>query len=432
MKKITSRLPAVPHKTLFCLLVIGQTFFPASDSFAQSVPARAQKAFERGKIAAKGRNWRLAIKYFTQARKAAPRAPVFLYALGNAHNETRHPVLAAVYFQAYLEAFPKAPNAQRVRQNILEQEVFLDRLVEEIYGEALSTVKRLPKRWARQEARLLILESMARAGELDEAERIGRLNPEGAPKALAALALKIAQARFREKAAVEPGVNPVALFALSVKLSKSEAVSAAKNFNVPWNFICAPGPGCTDRKAVLKRKWKKEQSRREALREAETLIALAFQMKKAGLHGSAYAAVQRGVRLAERSGMPDKFHCERSTWEEELVVTNSVGCEFYGAKGKTHGIGKSKNGIRVGGLSRSRKNFAPKLTPSGKTSWLKVLEKGRAPYPAKFSLDDPVFSQLAALVRNQKKKSIENLPLGLAKLAEKLARARNFLRRESF
>ena len=110
VKKITSRLPAVPHKTLFCLLVIGQTFFPASDSFAQSVPARAQKAFERGKIAAKGRNWRLAIKYFTQARKAAPRAPVFLYALGNAHNETRHPVLAAVYFQAYLEAFPKAPN----------------------------------------------------------------------------------------------------------------------------------------------------------------------------------------------------------------------------------------------------------------------------------------------------------------------------------
>ena len=163
----------------------------------------------------------------------------------------------------------------------------------------------------------MILESMARAGELDEAERIGRLNPEGVPKALAALALKIAQARFREKAAVEPGVNPVAVFALSVKLSKSEAVSAAKNFNVPWNFICAPGPGCTDRKAVLKRKWKKEQSRREALREAETLIALAFQMKKAGLHGSAYAAVQRGVRLAERSGMPDKFHCERSTWEEQ-------------------------------------------------------------------------------------------------------------------
>ena len=332
--------PRIFLQTVFGSLVVAQICWLAPAALAQSVPASAQNAFERGKIAAKQGDWGLALKYFNQAHKAASRVPVFLYALGSAHKETKHPVLAAIYFRAYLEAFPKAPNAERVRRNVLEQEIFIDRLVREIYGEALSTVKRIPRRGARKKHRISILESMARAGELEEVGRIGRLNPEGVPQALAALALKITQARFKEKVAVEPGVNPMELFKLSKKLSESEAVSAAKNFDTPWNkFACVVGDrSCSKRKESMKRKWKEEQRVRGWLREAENWVGLAYQMKKARLHGSAYITAQRALRLAARSGLSRQFSCARTVWDEAVVVDSVNGCIFLTAKGEDRRI----------------------------------------------------------------------------------------------
>jgi hypothetical protein len=100
----------------------GQASAPAV-SPAPLSPA-AQEALNKGIIAAKVPDYPLAIRYFAEARKLAPAAPVIFMNLGIAESKIPGRELRAIaWFGAYLAASPDAPNAAAVNEQIAVLEV---------------------------------------------------------------------------------------------------------------------------------------------------------------------------------------------------------------------------------------------------------------------------------------------------------------------
>ncbi|MBX7173428.1 MAG: hypothetical protein K1X72_20840 [Pyrinomonadaceae bacterium] len=82
------------------------------------LPPSVQDALDKGIIAAKLPDYPLAIKYFEEARKIAPDAPIIYFNLGLAESKIPGRELRAIcWFAAYLTAEPNTPN----RAAILEQ-----------------------------------------------------------------------------------------------------------------------------------------------------------------------------------------------------------------------------------------------------------------------------------------------------------------------
>ncbi|MDP1953635.1 MAG: tetratricopeptide repeat protein [Polaromonas sp.] len=95
----------------------------AQTSDTAPLPPAAQEALDKGIIAARVPDYLLAIRYFDEARKLAPQAPVVFLNMGLA--ESRVPgreLRAMAWFGAYLSAYPDAPNAVAVKEqiNVLE------------------------------------------------------------------------------------------------------------------------------------------------------------------------------------------------------------------------------------------------------------------------------------------------------------------------
>jgi tetratricopeptide (TPR) repeat protein len=83
------------------------------------LPPLAQEAFDKGIIAAKIPDYLLAIRYFQEARKIAPNAPVIYLNLGLAESKIPGRELRAIaWFGAYLAANPTASNAMAVKEQI--------------------------------------------------------------------------------------------------------------------------------------------------------------------------------------------------------------------------------------------------------------------------------------------------------------------------
>ena len=96
----------------------------AQTNAAAPLPSAAQTALDKGIIAAKVPDYPLAIRYFEEARKLAPAAPVVFMNLGIA--ESRMPgreLRALAWFGAYLAAYSDAPNAAAVKEQIAVLEV---------------------------------------------------------------------------------------------------------------------------------------------------------------------------------------------------------------------------------------------------------------------------------------------------------------------
>jgi len=88
-------------------------------AYAQ-LPAGAQDAIDKGVIAAKVPDYLLAVRYFEDARKLAPDAPVVYLNLGLAESRIPGRELRAIaWFGAYLTAYSNAPNASVVKEQIL-------------------------------------------------------------------------------------------------------------------------------------------------------------------------------------------------------------------------------------------------------------------------------------------------------------------------
>ncbi len=83
------------------------------------LPPAAQEAVNKGVIAAKVPDYLLAIRFFEDARKLAPQAPVIFLNLGLAESRIPGRELRAIaWFGAYLAAYPDAPNAAAVKEQI--------------------------------------------------------------------------------------------------------------------------------------------------------------------------------------------------------------------------------------------------------------------------------------------------------------------------
>ena len=91
---------------------------------AAPLPPAAQEALDKGIIAARAPDYPLAIRYFEEARKLAPTAPVVFMNLGIAESKMPSRELRAMaWLGAYLAALPDAPNAAAVKEQIAVLEV---------------------------------------------------------------------------------------------------------------------------------------------------------------------------------------------------------------------------------------------------------------------------------------------------------------------
>ena len=104
---------------LVCLSISLPYAAPAQTIAPAPLPPAAQQALDKGIIAAKVPDYPLAIRFFEEARKLAPQAPVVFLNLGIAESKMPSRELRAIaWFGAYLAALPEAPNAAAVRQQI--------------------------------------------------------------------------------------------------------------------------------------------------------------------------------------------------------------------------------------------------------------------------------------------------------------------------
>lgn len=108
------------------------------------LPIEAQKAFERGLIAADQEAWELAIGYFSEAQKAAERDPGVLYSLGLAHTNAGHELAGAAWLRAYLSAAPQSSNAGVVEKEIVRLEDIAKANTKKIFEAALAASHQTP------------------------------------------------------------------------------------------------------------------------------------------------------------------------------------------------------------------------------------------------------------------------------------------------
>src|ERR1039458_2448018 len=83
------------------------------------LPSEAQEALHKGILAANQQDYLMAIRFFENARKMAPRAPEIYYNLGLAESKIPGRELRAIcWFEAFLAANPNAPNAAAVNDQV--------------------------------------------------------------------------------------------------------------------------------------------------------------------------------------------------------------------------------------------------------------------------------------------------------------------------
>ena len=108
-------------KTFLPCLIVFLLLIPASRA---ELPPDAQAAVNKGLLAAKAQEWKIAIQNFQEARKTAPTAPEIFGYLGLAESKIPGRELRAIaWFEAYLNAAPQADNAAAVRNQIASLEL---------------------------------------------------------------------------------------------------------------------------------------------------------------------------------------------------------------------------------------------------------------------------------------------------------------------
>lgn len=148
-------------------VAVAQTNVPAP------LPPAAEEALNKGIIAAKVPDYLLAIRYFEEARKLAPQAPVVYLNMGLAESKIPGRELRAMaWFGAYLSGYPEAPNAAAVKEQINVLEVRNRSNVSRL----IKTVRDAASQLHDNDAQLhSVAELWARAGDMDSAQRAADL-----------------------------------------------------------------------------------------------------------------------------------------------------------------------------------------------------------------------------------------------------------------
>ena len=132
---------------LVCLSIALPYAAPAQTSASAPLPPAAQQALDKGIIAAKVPDYLLAIRFFEEARKIAPEAPVIYLNLGIAESKIPGRELRAIaWFGAYLAASPDAPNAAAVKEQIAVLDVRHQSTLSRLLETVQKAVSKIPGR----------------------------------------------------------------------------------------------------------------------------------------------------------------------------------------------------------------------------------------------------------------------------------------------
>lgn len=176
-------------------LALSDTACNASAATPAPLPTDAQEAVNKGIIAAKVPDYLLAVRYFQDARKLAPAAPIIYWNLGLAESKLPGRELRAIaWFGAYLAATPNASNAAAVKEQIdmldVKSQSNLSRFIKSVEAAA----SQLPSGYDRDHSLGSVAQLWAEAGDLAGAQKTANLIQPGRSKDRALIPIEIAQA----------------------------------------------------------------------------------------------------------------------------------------------------------------------------------------------------------------------------------------------
>jgi hypothetical protein len=126
-------------------------FFWVSTAGAQSekvsspvLSEEARRLIQRGIVAADAREWAVASQYFVEAQKFEPLHPKVLFNLGFAYLNEGRPVLADLWWRAYLAVQPDAPNAAQVKKEVDRLDIQIESSSAKLTAEAITGLQELP------------------------------------------------------------------------------------------------------------------------------------------------------------------------------------------------------------------------------------------------------------------------------------------------
>jgi tetratricopeptide (TPR) repeat protein len=125
---------------LKCTLGILIVFSSFTLALAQMSP-EAQKAYDRGLVAADQQAWDLAITNFNDAQRLAGKEPRVLYSLGLAHAKKGDTLQAIGWWRAYLEMAPNDAKADAVRVQISSLKAQLRAQEQQVFAKAVQLAK---------------------------------------------------------------------------------------------------------------------------------------------------------------------------------------------------------------------------------------------------------------------------------------------------
>lgn len=177
MKKI----PIV--RAMLCAILLSAllTSLPPSSTMAsEALPPEAQEPLARGLAAARQQDWPLAVRYFAEARKAAPASPQVIFNLALACDKAGGRELPAVaLYRAYLASAPEAANTAQIRGRVLELEVKAESDTTRLLQKAREMYGVLPQQGPIFPGKASFYEDAARVeitlGRFQEAERSASL-----------------------------------------------------------------------------------------------------------------------------------------------------------------------------------------------------------------------------------------------------------------
>jgi len=379
----------------------------------------------RGMAAAEQQEWDLAIKYFSEARKAAPTWPSAQFNLALAYDSAGgREVPAVVFFRAYLEVEPKALNADEVKRYILRLEASVEAKVRRLFKQAVASAEALldgeEKAWGE------IIKEMARAGELDWARKVAIQHPSGATGALASAA--------RDK--VEEGkrgrlFKAQQIFTLAEEVAEVESERFAREVGYISPIACAYNPNesniaCYEGIRESKRQWKRDWKERVDFYLGYNLECLGAHIHRAGFRRWGWSTYRRGVKIRVRA-VEDNEKYTNKLWR--FARARKPSCYSFVIMEMPDGdvLMDSK-----GGISWDPSRAPPIVNPTPEPpsiSWVNIARGDVGEPTVPFNLGDDALLDLPFAVQAIKGEATNEIPGRLAQLARKFALALQFLQK---
>jgi hypothetical protein len=158
------------------------------------LPFEAGQALEKGRLAAQQQDWKLAIRYFEEARKASPYAPQVFFNLGLAESKIPGRELRAMaWFKGYLELVPKAANAPQVRNQLTLLEVSAESTMGKIIDQARQMIPKFPDEDSRTSALSRIAVAQIKAGDREGGRQTASSLPRKEVSSIQSIAVALAE-----------------------------------------------------------------------------------------------------------------------------------------------------------------------------------------------------------------------------------------------